>query len=621
MKGEEVIQEVQKEATCEVCHEIFPSKTRLFRHLVESHGLETPTKAMKVVVLIGWLSCTFTDVDQWINDKQATADPIDVTSSTVELSVFEALNKLENRSGNNERPRGYSRGSSVQQRTTLLFAQEPTCHSFSDTFCFQVSSWNNPGGKQGWIVEMNKLLPYHIRVLHAYAVSGSAGSNFHAEMDCSQRRYEYLIPLKMIMPLEFVKPPEMEITRRNHHRVVDDSFLKSVKTDSSLMDKNHPLETVEGQTRVAFFRRLKSILQLLTGKRRYHNFVTSGAEPSDNNVYRKVDRIFHKELIRVKGEGEVEDDWVIFSVSGDTFLRGQIRKMLGLAVAVALDFLPVSFIESAFDERYSMNLPALPGFPLYLAECKYSFWEAKYTEYRLDPRRTETGMTKEMKEWDSVLRTHIISQCQNLFHSEWVKEFKNHCSILFSRYEIVSSKLNRDLEQVFEEKFKFQYSLEDRNDSPFPFSEVKSDGCYELSNVDDHRRLDCEICDKCVVKSETVNARRGNVDEFVERITQLKFLKVPSGNDDVPSVYLEVLTLLRQADRSMAWPASSSGRQSVIEDETLLEFGGRGGSFSVGAFPGNLIQPKGNLYFPGELYFPFNSWISFVYRRTHDGLF
>ena len=61
-----------------------------------------------------------------------------------------------------------------------------------------------------------------------------------------------------------------------------------------------------------------------------------------------------------------------------------------------------------------------------------------------------------------------------------------------------------------------------------------------------------------------------------------------------------MLELLIDADRSGHWPATSTGRQKVITDETLLEInsGGVGGSFSVGVYPKGCQAPKGNTLFP-----------------------
>ncbi len=52
-----------------------------------------------------------------------------------------------------------------------------------------------------------------------------------------------------------------------------------------------------------------------------HNFETGGASPDDAVANRQIDRFYHAELYKAK------DDklWVIFSISGDSFLRGQVH--------------------------------------------------------------------------------------------------------------------------------------------------------------------------------------------------------------------------------------------------------------------------------------------------------
>jgi stage V sporulation protein SpoVS len=61
-----------------------------------------------------------------------------------------------------------------------------------------------------------------------------------------------------------------------------------------------------------------------------HNFASGGACPEDSSVIRKIDRIYHKEMVIINNE-----TWAVFSISGDAMLRGQIRKMIGLAIAIA----------------------------------------------------------------------------------------------------------------------------------------------------------------------------------------------------------------------------------------------------------------------------------------------
>ena len=71
-------------------------------------------------------------------------------------------------------------------------------------------------------------------------------------------------------------------------------------------------------------------------------------------------------------------------------------------------------------------------------------------------------------------------------------------------------------------------------------------------------------------------------------------------NDCIVNMYSRVLQLLIEADKSGQWPATSTGRQKVITDDTLVEngTGGIGGSFSVGVYPKGCQPPKGNSLFP-----------------------
>jgi hypothetical protein len=63
-----------------------------------------------------------------------------------------------------------------------------------------------------------------------------------------------------------------------------------------------------------------------------------------------------------------------------------------------------------------------------------------------------------------------------------------------------------------------------------------------------------------------------------------------------PTAYERVLCLLRQADKSGNWPDTSLNRKRVINDESTKD--NMGGSFTVGALPTHMAQPKGNQLFP-----------------------
>lgn len=79
---------------------------------------------------------------------------------------------------------------------------------------------------------------------------------------------------------------------------------------------------------------------------------------------------------------------------------------------------------------------------------------------------------------------------------------------------------------------------------------------------------------------------------------QLNDNNIKNSYINVPIEYRNVLRLLREADESGLWPLSSVNRQVVVEKKSLVENGGKGGSFSIGAFPKSYMQPKTNQIFP-----------------------
>ena len=56
------------------------------------------------------------------------------------------------------------------------------------------------------------------------------------------------------------------------------------------------------QARIAFFRRLKSLLKKFAGKYSFHNFATGGATPEESAAVRKLDRMYHKDLLVSEGK-------------------------------------------------------------------------------------------------------------------------------------------------------------------------------------------------------------------------------------------------------------------------------------------------------------------------------
>jgi hypothetical protein len=423
------------------------------------------------------------------------------------------------------------------------------------------------------------------------------------------------------------------------------------------MDLRFPADSEDGQKRVHFFRKIKAVFKAMAGRQRFHNFVTAGATPSEICTSRKLDRIYHKEIVLIDGE-----EWIVFSISGDTLLRGQVRKLLGLALLLSLDLLPMEYLEASMNRLHVLDVPAIPGWCIYLAECRYANWEAKYPEYRIDPRREEPPVhNASMHEWNQRLHAHIV-QLHRTKGDGWMGDLLQVAPVLLERYHRLRAFWYRD-EEKLRTHFMEQFGSLELEASPY---EIVVDPAIESSSpvaVEDTttaaataattvdlsppavvtQELEAGDAEQAVTgkkekrrdqgragrnkhklrkgeqrpisdraspsagvdadghsKSQAMILNgRSDVDAYRAKMAGLRFVRVPAERDDVPAIYREVLRLLREADRSNQWPSSSTGRQMVIETETLVENGGRGGSFSVGALPRHMPQPRGNELFPG----------------------
>lgn len=270
-----------KETRCELCSETFASKSKMFKHLSLAHGYVPPNcKPDKVILLVGWVSDLLIDSNTWTSDAgtitaaatgggggaMAMQDQLPVDK--VEDALFRALYCLENGLDSSSsipidvliaRPRGTSRASSVVQRSSMLLSVEPSAHGQCDTFFLSVQRL--PYDDNEWIRRINALLPNTVRVLYRYAPGVSSSSNeFHAELSCSQRRFEYMIPYSALNPNPSV--PAQKILRcRVHHpssKIMDSSSKYTILGEIAL-------ESEEGQARVEFFRRLKDVLKCMSG--------------------------------------------------------------------------------------------------------------------------------------------------------------------------------------------------------------------------------------------------------------------------------------------------------------------------------------------------------------------
>ena len=565
-----------KACVCTFCKAAFSSKTQLFKHL-STHGYEGPnTKPERAVLLVGWLAGLDPDNDAWVGDLGCTSIGREVAVDRVEEMLYRAQYALENGLPSTadiavdvviERPKGSSRASSVVQRSAMLLGVESSCHGLCDTFCLNVKAYAGAGGESEWLERMNALLPAEVRVLHRYTLTSEMHPrDLHAEVSCTQQRYEYMLPLRLVMPPttqvlaslssggdgvegeEGAGDDEEDDEEGNEDQVNASSATKQPSLISMprkiyhgtsnaatavgihSMDQRFPVDTAEGQARIVFFRNLKRIAKMIAGRKSFHNYATGGASPEDAVSVRKIDRIYHKELISISGE-----PWVVFSVSGDAFLRGQVRRVLGVAIAIARGLLPENYFTASVGKSAIVEVPALPGWGLYLAESKYAYYEAKFEDFRLDPRRVPGADCSRLDYWKVAVQSHI-AELSRRAGDAWLGEFEGKCKELLQRHQQMQVLMSRPrplLEQQYEAFF----------GRAVPSSTVDAMGPNGICGGELHKQMDATT----------------------------------------PAVYEKVLRLLREADASGLWPANSTGRQKVILNAPAVEVAQEAGVASIAA--------------------------------------
>jgi hypothetical protein len=215
------------------------------------------------------------------------------------------------------------------------------------------------------------------------------------------------------------------------------------------MDQEFPVDTVEGQKRIAYFRKLKILLKRFAGRYSLHNFVSGGATPDDSPSIRRIDRFHHKEIITLEGSC-----WAVFSISGDLFLKGQAARLMGLVLGISRGWLPEEYLDAAMCRETVLDIPPVPGCLIYLAECKFAYYEAACSEdNRLDPRRRYRGDCLRINEWRKEIYQHIAQQYTKINsnsldsgengRTSWLEQFRCQCLEAKQHYEILWSLRSR----------------------------------------------------------------------------------------------------------------------------------------------------------------------------------
>ncbi|KAL8211519.1 hypothetical protein R6Q57_005961 [Mikania cordata] len=144
--------------------------------------------------------------------------------------------------------------------------------------------------------------------------------------------------------------------------------------------------------------RFNKLLKQYEGTHNFHNFTTrtKAADPSANRYILS----FHANTtVTVDGI-----EFVKCEVVGQSFMLHQIRKMIGVAVAIMRNCAPESLIETALQQDVRINVPTAPEVGLYLDECFFTSYNQKWRD-----THEEVSMKAYADEAEEFKLKHIYS--------------------------------------------------------------------------------------------------------------------------------------------------------------------------------------------------------------------
>ncbi|XP_070618677.1 pseudouridylate synthase 1 homolog isoform X2 [Erythrolamprus reginae] len=187
-----------------------------------------------------------------------------------------------------------------------------------------------------WMIEdilqkINKHLPSHIRILGLKRVTGK----FNSKNRCDARTYSYILP----------------------------TFAFAHKDDTSQDEKYR----LSAETLVA----VNDLLACYKGTHNFHNF-TSQKGPKDPSAKRYIIEMFCEEPFVRDGL-----EFAVVKVKGQSFMMHQIRKMIGLVIAIIKGHAAKSIMEQSWGEE-KVDIPKAPGLGLILERVHFESYNQRF---------------------------------------------------------------------------------------------------------------------------------------------------------------------------------------------------------------------------------------------------
>ncbi|CAH0596481.1 unnamed protein product [Chrysodeixis includens] len=228
--------------------------------------------------------------------------------------------------------------------------------------------------------EINKRLPDCIKVFGIKRVT----NRFNSKSKCNARTYSYTLPTYVLEP-----------------SLVTDEERKQYRISEEKQEQ------------------IRKVLEVYKGTKSYHNF-TEKKHFQDPSALRFImgftlDRLFV----------ESDMEFAVLLVKGQSFMLHQIRKMVGLAVAVVRGHADSSILDKVFGKDKVM-IPTAPGLGLVLDTVHYDRYDAKFKDSHDSLTWSEEEDEIHKFKHEHIYPVIVKGEVENKSIAGWLEKLKMH---------------------------------------------------------------------------------------------------------------------------------------------------------------------------------------------------
>jgi tRNA pseudouridine38-40 synthase len=234
--------------------------------------------------------------------------------------------------------------------------------------------------------QLNQYLPNDIRVVAIRRTTPT----FHAQKSCDSRTYSYTLPTFAFAPLDSLTNSDYRITSERIEEI--DELLKSY-----------------------------------IGTHNFFNY-TSKKDHEDQSCFRYIlsfncDKPFiYQDPVRNK-----EVEFMTIYIRGQSFMMHQIRKMIGMIIAIIRGFTYKTEVQKSFESK-RMDVPRAPGIGLLLERLHYDQYDKRFSKSHASLENLgEEVESQILKIRNEMIVSEILStECHSQSMMMWLAGLPSH---------------------------------------------------------------------------------------------------------------------------------------------------------------------------------------------------